>query len=125
MSRTGQGFNMTDFEAFDKVSKHLLSQKEKSIQETIVGFRCAYRGDNGLKCAIGCLIPDELYHEDMESITVIDLVKGFPEIGELFRGVDINLLFELQSTHDDIDAESWEGVLSDIYAHYIPSTETR
>lgn len=50
-------------EVFDKVVNHLLTQNQKSIDES---SQCMYRGINGLMCAVGCLIPDEFYNKDLE-----------------------------------------------------------
>lgn len=47
-------------EIFDTVSVHLLTQNEKS-QESSFYSSCLYRGPNGTKCAVGCLIKDEFY----------------------------------------------------------------
>ena len=44
-------------EIFDTVSVHLLTQNEKS-QESDFYRSCLYRGPNGTKCAVGCLIKD-------------------------------------------------------------------
>jgi hypothetical protein len=50
-------------EIFNIVSAHLLNQGQKSVSNGI----CMYRGPNGLKCAAGCLIPDEEYNPEFES----------------------------------------------------------
>jgi hypothetical protein len=62
----------TDQEIFDTVAKHLLAQGERAITEN---GACAYRGVEGRKCAIGCLIPDEVYDPNMEctSLSIGDL----------------------------------------------------
>lgn len=44
-------------ELFDRISKHLLKQNERSAEH--IGGACRYRGDNGLKCAVGAIIPDK------------------------------------------------------------------
>ena len=59
---------MTEQEAFTKVRDHLLRQKEKCI----VNGLCAYRGENGLKCAIGALISDE----DLTVVKPVDWIMG-------------------------------------------------
>ena len=66
--------DLTKQEAFDRMVAHLREQKAFSIRkldladgETIPG--CAYRGEGGVKCAVGCLIPDELYSFEMENST--------------------------------------------------------
>jgi hypothetical protein len=53
---------MTNQEVFDTVVTHLLAQGVKSESET----GCMYRGPHNLKCAVGCLIPDELYDSIIE-----------------------------------------------------------
>lgn len=54
---------MNKQEIFDTVSKFLLKQGHACKNE--FGF-CTYRGKNGDMCAVGALIPDELYSEDMD-----------------------------------------------------------
>lgn len=57
---------------------------------------CMYRGPNGLKCAIGHLIPDNLYDEvDMESNTALYV---FHILG--LTGSALTYLDNLQSCHD-------------------------
>ena len=50
-------------EIFDIVARHLLTQGERS---TAPKLGCAYRDGSGRKCAIGALIPDDLYSRDLE-----------------------------------------------------------
>jgi hypothetical protein len=65
---------MTDQEIFDTVAKHLIAQGKQSLLPQVAGDSeyngCAYRGENGTKCAIGCLIPDELYNPIIENTSV-------------------------------------------------------
>jgi hypothetical protein len=48
---------MTKQEIFDKVAAHLLTQRKRCVNQT---GDCVYRSDDGLKCAAGCLIPDDV-----------------------------------------------------------------
>lgn len=57
---------MTNQQIFNKVVKHLLKQGVKSINRG----KCLYRGPSGLKCAVGCLIPDKLYIKEIEGKTI-------------------------------------------------------
>ena len=50
-------------EVFDKIYLHLIEQGRKSVNSD---GRCQYRYPDGDKCAIGCLIPDELYTPELE-----------------------------------------------------------
>lgn len=63
---------MTTQETFDTVFRHLVKQGRRSMTtqasygENRDTERCSYRGKGGTSCAIGCLIPDELYSPDIE-----------------------------------------------------------
>lgn len=46
---------------FDRVVTHLLTQKRRSVTITGGVRTCMYRAPNGDMCAIGCLIPDDVY----------------------------------------------------------------
>lgn len=94
---------MTAQEIFDKVFEHLVSQGRRSVRD--MSHFCQYRLvlDSGevLKCAVGCLIPDELYDPDMEGLTVTQLFRDYPQIMQK-AGIDnfLELLKRLQSVHD-------------------------
>lgn len=104
---------MTKQEIYDKVKNHLLTQNKKSAKAAKFGeedsFQCQYRHE-GLKCAIGCLIPDELYKPEMESKLVCTLRREFScnfllpsdekEGGDFLRG--------LQYIHDDYEPKEWK-----------------
>jgi hypothetical protein len=53
---------------FDKVAAHLLSQGEKSLRP---GVGCAYKTDDGLKCAVGCLIEPQHYKVSIEGESIV------------------------------------------------------
>lgn len=63
---------MTKQEAFTKAYLALKTQGKKSLD----GPFCAYRGENGTRCAVGHLLTDE----DMEKYAIknTDSVRGFP-----------------------------------------------
>ena len=65
----------------DKVLKHLWDQGKCSYQPYIGA--CAYRGEDGTKCAIGILIPDEIYLPEMEGKGFSTLCSKFEEIADL------------------------------------------
>lgn len=50
-------------ELFLKACKGIIKQKKQSIN---VSGTCVYRGDNNLKCAVGQIIPDKMYDDNME-----------------------------------------------------------
>lgn len=121
---------MTPQEIFDKVCKHLLTQRVKSIN----GTKCVYRGPNGTKCAVGCLIPDELYKPAIESCTVHKLIcdtalLGYTkqqeaELAKLgFTDDNAVLMAELQAIHDGDEVAAWPHKLAILGARYGLNTE--
>lgn len=115
---------MTEQEIFNKVYTHLLTQGRKA--RTPNGHSCAYRGQGvykGTSCAVGCLIPDEMYSARIESATVFQALGG--SIGSaaivLRRvltdlGLDRHreLLQALQRIHDDYEPGNWAECLSNL-----------
>lgn len=64
---------------------------------------CCYRTECGNACAIGCLIPDSVYNEDMEYMDYISVWKGNSAIRNLFPEKYQYLLNTLQGCHDNSD----------------------
>jgi len=92
---------MTEQEAFTKVRDHLLRQKEKCI----VNGLCAYRGENGKKCAIGALISDEDLTEELNKTPVFySEVRDLPSL----KGLSLVFLTNLQEIHDECPIREWE-----------------
>jgi hypothetical protein len=84
-------------EAFDKAVKGIILQGGPSRE----GTGCLYRGPDGKKCAIGHLIPDELYDPDMEGrgMSIHAFTKFAAILG--WNESDIKFLSGLQETHDN------------------------
>jgi hypothetical protein len=97
---------MTQSELFATIVNHLWQQKIPAI---ING--CVYRGPNGTKCAIGCLITDEEYDPRMENRTIISLRNDF-KVAALQNSSqnDITLLEHLQAVHDHSIALHLDGL---------------
>lgn len=55
-------------EVFDTMLAHLRKQGRVAV---IDGVGCAYRTPEGLKCAVGALIPDNLYNPNIENKSVM------------------------------------------------------
>lgn len=106
---------MNNQEAFDKVAKHLLTQRAKAMKTPSI---CAYRAADGKTCAVGCLIPDELYSPAMEGSGVGAVVRDFPEFGKFLEGVAGTMLAELQSVHDRDEVHTWRWSLEGIAITY-------
>lgn len=93
----------TKKEMFDKVSKHLLAQNARCMENLL----CRYRNSEGMKCAIGALIPDELYSPSMEGCIARQLNQRYNLWPE-----ELNpLAADLQDIHDCRDVSSWKEEL--------------
>lgn len=106
---------MTPQEVFDKVAKHLLTQKAKSMGED--EDTCMYRGANGLKCAVGILIEDDEYSPRME-MGVLTLLSGSDHVpcpASVYERLmpHTSLLSSLQQVHDANPVEGWEDSLKE------------
>ncbi len=109
---------MTNQEIFDKVAAHLLTQNARSYYE----MSCRYRGPNGLRCAVGCLITDEAFKYELEGQSASNtMVKNAlkKSLGMTRMTVKtVGLLMRLQSIHDCNTPESWEQELKNEAAHH-------
>lgn len=104
-------------ETFDKVVRHLLTQKEVSRRGE---GGCAYRGEDGLMCAVGCLIPDENYSDvlerraaDHKAVLGALSVQHRPSTTE-----EALLLVHLQWCHDESLPDGWPQGLAKVAAHF-------
>jgi hypothetical protein len=93
----------TKQEVFEQVARHLLEQKQQSL---IGNYKCAYRGEAGLKCAAGCLIGDDEYRGIFENRNWSFLVRE----GHVPKEHSA-LISLLQSIHDDTGPAIWESSL--------------
>lgn len=107
---------MTDQEAFDTALFKLREQGVRSLRVEVPGAltMCVYRAPNGVKCAVGHLIPDEHYSPELEGNEVTRLP---PELmNSVFAGVNPDLLADMQFVHDvhmpetkGAPLDRWEG----------------
>lgn len=111
---------MNQREVFDRVRTHLLSQGRKSERRGL----CAYRGQDGLRCAIGCLIDDEHYDRLLENLSISDpnvrlavQRSGIPLEGQ----PDLDLLSRLQHVHDAHHPEHWAAELTKVEEWMCPA----
>lgn len=112
---------MTRQEIYDIVKQHLLTQGVRSQKESSVfGAECAYRGDNGLKCAVGALIPDSLYKPEMEGKRASALMFFNHAVAEYFGVDNGGFLDSLQTVHDSdwIDPKHWPAELERVAREY-------
>ena len=106
---------MTNQEAFTTVKDHLLAQGKRSMApyssyDSGGAWRCAYRGADGLKCALGILIPDDEYTPELEGNEFMELCPVPPSL----RGIDEDLLSALQCVHDYAQPSDWHSELKTI-----------
>lgn len=105
-------------EIFDTVAKHLLTQNAVSASgerhSPSNAFECLYRGDNGLRCAVGCLIPDDVYDPVMEGSPAVELICNFPRLFHLRE--HSHMLSDLQDMHDEEDPRYWPKSLARLAA---------
>lgn len=128
----------SDIEVFRKVSRHLLRQNRKSVgfdeYFDSISNVCKYRGVDNMKCALGCLIPDEAYDPQFENLRPVDHLKSSkPEDGlayklwlvieELHPGVQHALICDLQDVHDNRDPVCWLSELAMVAKKYGIPTE--
>lgn len=108
---------MADKQAvFNKVVAHLHAQGTRSCDDR--KHFCVYRGANGMKCAVGALIPDEHYNPKAEGAPVSALLhpSRYDDVSqeqqEALRGMlersgfskeDYPFLLALQKPHDNAD----------------------
>lgn len=97
---------MTKQEVFTTVKNHLLAQNKKAEE----GGICLYRGPNGTKCAIGCLITDEEYEKmvkhRIDRYGIWSLSRHF--MIKNLEGINSNFLNRLQGIHDCHEPNKWE-----------------
>lgn len=87
-------------EIFDTVAKHLFKQGCRSIEvDDEDDAACLYRGPERKMCAIGVLIPDELYTSRLEYINIAFIINNNLGIPAWMRN-HMNLLQRLQQVHD-------------------------
>jgi hypothetical protein len=95
---------MNKQQIFDKVYQGLASQNFR--QSSSAGGRCLYRGPDGLKCAIGWLIPDDEYHESFEKLPIIGIAKQSQATCKIMESpVNFEFSNELQLAHDHIESQ--------------------
>lgn len=84
-------------DVFNIVVTHLFAQGKAARDSA---GQCRYRTREGLSCAVGCLIPDEVYRPEMEGAPVKKIVREF--YGFLPKDIAYheNLLRALQLVHD-------------------------
>lgn len=114
---------MTRQEVFTKVVTHMLKQSKQAreVYNPSSSGPCRYRTEGGLMCAVGCLVPDEIYHDSMEGTILHGVIERanegmLPEPLAQFVKAELEphvvLLRDLQYAHDHFDPEEWRDQLA-------------
>jgi hypothetical protein len=104
-------------EIFNTVARHLLTQNERATE----GGFCSYKNEQGLRCAIGVLIPDGHPAQNYLSSLNDFFWNIFPDLKELW---DVNtiedklFLIRLQGIHDRREVEEWPLALENFASEY-------
>ena len=110
-------------QVFDKVAKHLLTQNKRAMKDFRGEYpadRCAYRGDDGSTCAVGCLLSDDEYRPTFEgkaSGTLLRTLLGVDTLPDEVMPYR-NLLASLQNVHDTYEPDEWPWKLADVARVY-------
>lgn len=98
-------------EIFDTVAEHLMKQYAVSSSNG----SCMYRGEDGLMCAIGCLIKDDKYTPDIEKqgVWCPAIQNVLSASGVVVEDIYLlKLLGKLQAIHDKTPVKYWLNDLS-------------
>ena len=126
---------LTLTEVFDTVSQHLLQQGRRSIEPG--ALFPAFRTKTGLRCSLGCLIPDSVYMPSMEWTVELDENKGAQRglwnaslvYALRLSGIDnrlpgmARLINELARCHDRCAPVDWSSELAWIKQQYLSKCE--
>ena len=110
-------------ETFDLIAAHLIKQNAKSLavdpESPWKRLACAYRGQGGMKCAAGAVLPDDRYEPSMEGGTVVPNFRASGARPRSARvssaleevGHDLTLVHDLQQVHDYYETPEWPDAL--------------
>jgi hypothetical protein len=100
-------------ETFTTIADHLLSQRRRSTRAGACMYRASGRADDPVRCAVGCLIPDDRYTPTFEG-------SAWSMIGHALRRVNLiapdmgTLLNRAQELHDWTPVQHWPAALYDL-----------
>lgn len=95
-------------ELLDITVGHLRQQNKKALDKTL---RCVFHTKEGLKCAIGAHIPDDMYNPRMEFCNIYELVEDSPILETLLAfktKENMHFMMKLQRIHDRYSVDEWE-----------------
>lgn len=104
-------------DAFNKAYLHLLKQNSTSMYVDEAGIMgCAYRGDAGNQCGIGCLIEDTEYSPSLEGRSAANpaVLRAIHSSGYPADYLSAVFYLTIQDMHDEVEPQKWPSCLSEI-----------
>jgi len=97
---------MNTYQMFTTMRDHLLTMAQSN---RLAGI-CLYRGPDGYRCAVGRLIDDKYYSENIErkgvaQEPVIEAVSA--SVGRALTAFEIKMMADIQRIHDAFGAPDW------------------
>lgn len=113
---------MTAQQVFDRSAEHLLKQQQRSTMEG--GKGCVYRNANGLQCAAGPFVVDEIKdtHDNNASFSAVPARYLILELQDC-RDEHYDLIRDLQRVHDTINVCFWSYELQTVAMKHGLSSE--
>ena len=123
---------------FDKVVRHLYKQGQPAMAHAKNSTTiCAYRNSKGQTCAVGCLIPKNLYTPEIENCSVAGIGDKTHQLRDILRTVGVladsddsnsrtvELLGKLQFAHDNAPtmADTGRFILADLHRQLLNVAE--
>lgn len=108
-------------ELFDTIVTHLRKQGKQAKD---ANGDCVYLTSDGLKCAVGCLIPDG--HPALKahmSNTVKRITMDYPDLP--WEEEDTFFLYRMQNVHDRWDPKHWEDQFKKVAEQYTLTLEEK
>jgi hypothetical protein len=110
---------VTNEQAFKTMARHMLAQGKRSVAVGRDSFgveheSCRYRGPDGLKCAVGAIIPDEEYRESLEGLPARQVQDLVPSL----QGLDDSMISTVQRIHDNWPVCDWRKLLREECVFY-------
>ena len=112
--------NTAEKELFNRVKTHLLNQGAKAETDESTHVQritmCQYHAESGLKCAVGCLITDEVYRPSLEGVDLTDreLWDALLDSGIDMGGKTLSILQMLQNVHDSNEPSDWSRAIDTV-----------
>lgn len=110
---------MTAQDIFNRAAGHLLKQGKRAAKPDDE-FSCLYRGPAGTACAVGALIPEDLYTGELEGYGLSGMLKEAPtDLADALQPHK-QLLWDLQGVHDNsrVGPERWPQRLEEVAARF-------